>query len=198
MIVDGNRANVVHGDTTPGAGFAYTINMETEVDIEKIDIYPRQDGCCPERLANIRVSVHKDNNGQIGDQVWSADLFTDGTNAGSGPGVVVEITKDANPTGTFHGQWVRILALDDPVPDYFLQMAEVEVYGRAAATTAATLAVARTGNNLSLSWPTGVSGFVLESADALPAATWNAVPGVVNNAVTITIGSGTKFYRLKQ
>ena len=141
--------------------------------------------------------MHKDNNGQMGDQVWSADLFTDGSNAGSGPGVVVELTKTADPTGTFRGQWVRILALDDPLPEYPLQIAEVEVYGRAV-VTAPALMVARAGNNLGLSWPPGVSGFILESADALPAAAWNAVTGVVSNTVTITIGNGAKFYRLKQ
>jgi len=199
MIVDGNRANVVHGDTTPGEGFAYTINLGEVIDIEKIDIYPRQDTCCPERLANIRVSVHKDNTGQLGDQVWSADLFTAGDNAGSGPGVVVDITKDADPAGTFRGQWVRILALDDPVPDYFLQMTEVEVYGRAVlAEPLASLAAIRSSNNLTLTWQTNFSGYTLESADTLPSPVWNAVGGVVSNSVTITIGAGTKYYRLKK
>ena len=197
MIVDGNRANVVHGDTAIAPGFAYSIDLGTEIDVEKIDIYPRQDGCCPERLSNIRVSVHKDNNGQIGDQVWSTDLFTDGSNAGSGPGVVVEITKAADPSGTFRGQWVRILALDDPVLDYFLQMAEVEVYGRAVETSPA-LTLARAGNQLTLNWPPGATGFILESADSLPAGAWNTVTGVVNNTVTVTIGGGTRFYRLRK
>jgi hypothetical protein len=199
MIVDGNRANVLHGDTAPGAGFAYSINLGEVIGLEKIDIYPRQDGCCPERLANIRVSVHNDNAGQLGDPVWSTDLFTAGDNAGSGPGVVVTITKDADPTGTFRGQWVRILALDDPVPDYFLQMAEVEVYGRAVTVEPRpSLAAARSGNSLTLTWSTNFSGFALESADTLPSASWNAVGGVVSNSVTITIGGGTRFYRLKK
>jgi len=197
MIVDGNRANVVHGDTAIAPGFAYSIDLGAEIDVEKIDIYPRQDGCCPERLSNIRVSVHKDNNGQIGDQVWSTDLFTDGSNAGSGPGVVVEIMKAADPNGTFRGQWVRILALDDPVLDYFLQMAEVEVYGRAVETSPA-LTLARAGNQLTLNWPPGATGFILESADSLPAGAWNTVTGVVNNTVTVTIGGGTRFYRLRK
>ncbi len=200
MIVDGNRANVVHGDTAPGAGFAYSINLGEVIDLEKIDIYPRQDGCCPERLANIRVSVHNDNAGQLGDPVWSTDLFTAGDNAGSGPGVVVTITNALDQTGTFRGQWVRILALDDPVPDYFLQMAEVEVYGRAVPVEPPipSLAVARSGNSFTLTWSTNLSGFALESADTLPSASWNAVAGVVNNSVTITIGGGTRFYRLKK
>ena len=123
-----------------------------------------------------------------------------GDNAGSGPGVVVTITNALDPTGTFRGQWVRILALDDPVPDYFLQMAEVEVYGRAVPVEPPipSLAVARSGNSLTLTWSTNLSGFALESADTLPSASWNAVGGVVSNSVTITIGGGTRFYRLKK
>jgi len=196
-IVDGNRGNLVHGDVNPGAGFAYTINLGADVNIDEIDIYPRQDGCCPERLANFRVSVHKDNAGQIGDPVWSADLFTDGTNAGSGPGTVVNIKKDANPTGTFHGQWVKIMALDDPVPDYFLQIAEVEVIGKATLPVAGpAIVLKRQGSNLTLSW-TG-NGFVLESTDALPSSLWQAVTGVVNNSIAVSTATGRKFYRLRQ
>src|SRR5439155_8758803 len=134
LIVDGNPNTFVHGDVNIEPGYAYEIQMNGEVDISQIDLYPRQDGCCPERLSNIRVSVHKDNNCAIGDAVWSADLFTDGSNPGSGPGLVVNITKDLNPAGTFKGQWLRILALDDPVLNYFLQIGDVQVFGNLLST----------------------------------------------------------------
>lgn len=60
------------------------------------------------------------------------------------------------------------------------------------------LSVTKAGNNLSISWPAGISGFVLESADALPAASWTPVTGVANNGVTITLPIGMKFYRLRK
>ncbi len=61
-----------------------------------------------------------------------------------------------------------------------------------------TLAIVRTGNNVTLSWPPQVTGFTLESASALSGAAWNPVPGVVNNSVTVAITPGNQFYRLKQ
>jgi len=49
-----------------------------------------------------------------------------------------------------------------------------------------------------ISWPAAVTGFTLESTDRLPAPNWTTVGGVANNSATITIGSGNKFYRLRQ
>ncbi|MEW6158563.1 MAG: discoidin domain-containing protein [Verrucomicrobiota bacterium] len=195
-IVDGDRNGIIHGDTGIQAGMAYTINMALSVAIERIDIYPRQDGCCPERLANFRVSVHQDNNGQIGAAVWSVDLFTDGSNAGSGAGTVVTLTPDLDPAGRFEGQWIQLLALDDPVPNYHMQMNEVEVYGRAQIRP--SLAISKQGGEVTLSWAAEVTGFILESADAIPSANWNAVAGVQNNKVTVPIGSANRFYRLRK
>jgi len=48
-----------------------------------------------------------------------------------------------------------------------------------------------------------VSGFVLESADAFPALTWTGVsttPVLIadQNVVTLEIGTGPKFFRLKK
>ncbi len=54
-----------------------------------------------------------------------------------------------------------------------------------------------TGKQLTLSWPADATGFTLESADALPAPDWSAVPGVVNNQITIDVSAGTRFYRLR-
>lgn len=128
-IVDGDRNTIVHGDTGLTAGFAYTINLGLPIKMSQIDIYPRQDGIVPERLTNFRVSVHKDDAGAIGEVVWQADLFTDWSNPGSGPGTLVRLTADLDPEGDFEGQWIMIQSLDDPPSDYALQMTEVEVYG---------------------------------------------------------------------
>jgi hypothetical protein len=135
MLVDGNRNAVFHLDTTPALNAAYDVNLGDPVKIEEIDIYPRQDGCCPERFSNLQVSVHKDNSGSIGDPVWSATIFTDGSNPGSSGGTIVRLAATNDPTGNFEGQWIRIESLDDPVPDYALQMTELEVYGSFASST---------------------------------------------------------------
>lgn len=53
------------------------------------------------------------------------------------------------------------------------------------------------GTQLTLSWPTDATGFILESAPSLPAASWTPVSGVVNNQVTVT-ASGARFFRLRK
>ncbi len=53
------------------------------------------------------------------------------------------------------------------------------------------------GKNLTISWDLGVTGFNLESNTNLTTSTWSAVPGVINNSVTVLIGAGSNFYRLK-
>lgn len=194
MLVDGDRLGVLHGDTQPGAGFAYDVDLGTEVDIERIDIYPRQDGCCPERLANFRVSVHDSTGGVIGDQNWAGDFFTDGSNAGSGPDTLVSI-DESQGTGEFAGSWVRILALDDPVPDYFLQVTEIEVYGRSTEAPRPTVTFNRSATDLVLTWT--ATGFVLQSADSI-AGPWTNVDGATSPAtIPITTGPGGKFFQLR-
>ena len=69
---------------------------------------------------------------------------------------------------------------------------------------APTLAIAYSGSNVILSWPTNTTGFVLQSTLYLvPSASWSdASPGpvVVNarNTVTNGISGSGKFYRLVQ
>ena len=63
---------------------------------------------------------------------------------------------------------------------------------------APSLTAVRSGNSLVISWPAAVTGFTLESTGSLPASSWTPVGGVANNSATITIGSGNKFYRLRQ
>jgi len=53
------------------------------------------------------------------------------------------------------------------------------------------------GHTLTLSWDTAVSGFSPESTDSLTIPNWLPVPGATNNSVSVTIGTGSKFYRLK-
>ncbi len=66
------------------------------------------------------------------------------------------------------------------------------------AATAPVLSFARSGNQLTLSWPPDVTGFILEATPGLVAPSWTPVPGVVNNSVTVDISTGTRFFRLKK
>jgi hypothetical protein len=68
---------------------------------------------------------------------------------------------------------------------------------KAAPDTVSLLHV-RSGNSLTLSWGSAVSGYVLESAPTVPATTWNPVSGVANNSVTVDVSTGTLFYRLRK
>ena len=69
-------------------------------------------------------------------------------------------------------------------------------YGLSVSAGAPQLAVSRSGNNVTISWPQAVTGFTLQSAAVLPGTAWQAVPGVVNNSVTVAIGAGNTFFRL--
>jgi hypothetical protein len=61
-----------------------------------------------------------------------------------------------------------------------------------------SLTVTPSGGGLVISWPAAASGFTLEAAPVVPAATWTNVPGVVNNSVTIIPTGGSQFYRLRK
>jgi hypothetical protein len=61
-----------------------------------------------------------------------------------------------------------------------------------------SIAIVYSEAKITISWPAGVTGFTLEGAGSLLSPTWQAVPGVSNNSVTIDAGTGTQFYRLKK
>lgn len=192
MLVDGNRAVAIHADTAPATGMSYEIDLGVEVDVTRIDIYPRQGECCPERFADVRVSLHDNNNGAPGDQNWHVDLFTDGSNAGSGPGVVVQIDA-AMGTGTFKGSWLRILALTDPPIDYAMQLAEVEVFGTAQAVVTPTLGIVRAVDGpITITY----SGGALQSAPSLTGP-WSAVTGATSPFV-VSPTADSLLFRVRQ
>ena len=60
------------------------------------------------------------------------------------------------------------------------------------------LSVSRSGTSITLSWNPSVTGYILESADQIPSATWEAVSGVANSSVSVTPASGNRFYRLRK
>ena len=192
QLVNGDRRDVLHGNTAIESGFAYDVNLGLDINVDRIDLYPRQDGCCPERLTNLRVLLLKDNSGQPGSEVWHADLFTDGSYPDTADGTVVSVTADLG-TGTFKGaHWIRILSLDNPPGDYALQMAELEVYGKPAAPFAPTLSVGRSGANIYVSY----TGGTLESAENL-GGSWTTVAGAASPYAVQPEGA-RRFYRVKQ
>jgi hypothetical protein len=188
QLVDGDRLGVFHGDTGIQPGFAYTVNLGFPVDIDRIDIYPRQDGCCSGRFTNVRISVHEDDgNGAIGAEVWGANLFTDGTNPGASAGTVVSVAADLDIFGMFSGQWIKLQSLEDPVQDYALQVTELEVIGKARALCSKLTS----DGKLLLSWDHGT----LQSASSIP-GTWNDVAGATS-PLTVSFLGQQQFYRLR-
>lgn len=72
------------------------------------------------------------------------------------------------------------------------------LYSIETSTPGPSLSASLSVNNLTLSWPTGVTGYTLESTDNLTNPGWAAVEGVVNNSVTVNVAPGNKFYRLRK
>ena len=61
---------------------------------------------------------------------------------------------------------------------------------------APSLGATRSGNSLTISWDTSVTGFILETTSSLTNPVWTTVSG--NNPVTITIGNANQFFRLRK
>jgi hypothetical protein len=58
------------------------------------------------------------------------------------------------------------------------------------------LNIAKIANTLTVSWPAEAIGFTLQSSPALLNPQWTAVPAVVSNSITLTIGASNQFFRL--
>lgn len=72
------------------------------------------------------------------------------------------------------------------------------LYAGAAPTTAPVLSVKAEGTQYLISWPTSVSGYVLESATSLSQSAWSNVSGVSGNSVNIPADSASRFFRLRK
>ena len=131
-------------------------------------------------------------------------MYWDGKPLGTSPqvinlasGVTTQIGSSA-PTTTTEG-WMGDLdevalyssALSaDTIWNHFLAMV--------SSASAPSLSYSLTGTQLTLWWPTDVTGFTLEYAETLPASSWLPVDGVVNNQVTVDASSGKRFFRLRK
>ncbi|MCA9186507.1 MAG: discoidin domain-containing protein [Pirellulaceae bacterium] len=176
LIVDGNLGTIVHASEQV-TSFGYTIKLAQEVDIDTINIHNRT-GCCPERLTNYRVSILDDNNGSPGSPIWSTDVRTDGTN--SGDGGVDTVTRSLDPTGSTVGRWLSIDKIENVAElDYFLQIAEVEVWGRGLVVsltvdrdTGAMVLHNESGKDLDI-----ISYSIQSAAGSLSQAGWTPISG---------------------
>ena len=141
------------------------------------------------------------------DQDSAGSLFTlywDGAPAGTTRQTIGATTGLPTQLGSASalGQERWIGALDE-VAFYSTALTEATVRTHyqaliGAPKAAPTLSFARTGAQIVLSWPAGVAGVILESANALPATSWTAVAGVIGNSMTIDASNGSKFFRLRQ
>src|SRR5690242_1310536 len=92
QLIDGAKSPQIHGDVNLTPGFAYKIDLGKDYSVNELKFYPRQDGCCPERLTKFRVSLYSDDPDAGGTEIWGADQFTDGSNPGSGNGKVFTVS----------------------------------------------------------------------------------------------------------
>ncbi len=136
-----------------------------------------------------------------GGQVW---MYWDGQSLGTFAqpialtlGLPTQIGS-SDPSTTPEG-WIGGI---DEVAFYRATLSADAIYNHFLAMVAPpsppTITFVRSGNNLTLSWPPDVTGFTLESTGKLPATAWTPVGGVVNNQVTVPIGSGNLFFRLRK
>ena len=132
---------------------------------------------------------------------WS--VYWDGELAGTATqafGVAFESpTQLGSASSAGQEQWVGAL---DEVAFYSEPLGASAIRGHYQAMVGTppappTLSITLAENGLTLSWPPEVSGFNLEWADQLPATSWAAVPGVVNNRITIMPTGRSMFFRLR-
>jgi hypothetical protein len=60
------------------------------------------------------------------------------------------------------------------------------------------LHISQTASAIVVAWPAEAAGLTLESTDNLGNPAWTPVNGVSNNSVSVTAGSGQRFYRLRK
>ena len=88
------------------------------------------------------------------------------------------------------------------VPGLYWDSSQLAVNGTVRVATAPALSVSFSGSWLSLLWPTGYTGWLLEGQTnpvSLGLSTnWSIVPGLTSNGLSVPLGStnGSAFFRL--
>ena len=60
------------------------------------------------------------------------------------------------------------------------------------------LSIQQAGAVVNLTWPVSALDFVLESSGNVPGGSWNAVPGVKTNSISLPLGATNQFFRLRR
>ena len=125
-LTDGDRNTFTHPQAgTDIQGYYFQVDLGADYSLDRIDLFSRADGCCPERLTGYRVEIYSDRGGETGTLNWAADFRMDGSFPPSGGSDTVRATSDS--AGTFSGRFVRIVNRSGA--GYAPQLAEIEVYG---------------------------------------------------------------------
>jgi hypothetical protein len=135
-LTDGNLSTFTHNLNTV-SDWSFIVDLGSTVPLENIELFNRNDGCCPDRLSNFTVSIHGDTGPTIGPAVWSANVRTNNSNSGVGGRDL--ITPSLHPAGTFVGRWIKVASRTNSGARYF-QIAELRAnaanWARGAAVTA--------------------------------------------------------------
>jgi hypothetical protein len=123
------------------------------------------------------------------------------SNQDFGPDMLLFNEGDSSGTYT-HELYLSSVAFADRV----LSANEIAGLGSAQATgifvssfaPKPTMSIQQSGGGVVVSWPINYVGYALEQADSLVAPQWQPVAGITNNAVTVSAGGASKFYRLAQ
>ena len=111
----------------------------------------------------------------------------------SGPGTVTfGNAAQTNTTATFSapGVYTLMLSADDGVHAVAYDAVVITV------SPTITVAIARAGTNVNLSWTGGTAPFVLERAEALPAVLWSGVVTTSLQNASIPISNTNGFFRV--
>jgi hypothetical protein len=124
-LTDGTAETFAHPNLSSGTlGFYFQIDLGSTVELDRILITGRGDGCCVERLSRYQVDLLADANGQPGVVNWTGVLRTDGSSPPPGGSDTV---RPEDGSGSFAGRYLRVINASD---DRFNpQVAEVAAYG---------------------------------------------------------------------
>jgi hypothetical protein len=144
-----------------------------------------------------------------GQQVNETSLIPDLGSIDTPAGLATNIGQDGKGSYTDNGAvgmtdgelddlaiWRRVLLPAEVAALYGQGIQGINVIGQAPPPA---LAIVRNGLALTLTWPSSVAGFVLESSAALgPAADWSPVAGVTGTSATVNLEGTTRYFRLRK
>lgn len=185
-LTDGNPNTFSHPQSgTKTLGFYFEIDLGHTYRLDRILIYNRNDGCCPERLSRYGVEIYADAGGETGALNWSTTVRTNNSNSGNGGIDTVRASNGTN--GPFEGRFVRIVNRNNGA--YTPQVAEVEVYGLKLPLIQVFEA---TDDNLSTGQSTDLHWQILNADSAFLSEGLGAV-NATNGSVTIHPSASTTY-----